>query len=65
MLDLLNLKNAYIGTIGFHLDKENRKLPNTTPDIYLLYELLLEAKEAKARAVVMECSSIALCEYVV
>ena len=62
MLDLLGLKNAYIGTIGFYLDKEKRKLANTTPDIYNLYNLLLEAKEAKARAVVMECSSIALNE---
>ena len=62
MLDILGLKNAYIGTIGFHLGKEQRKLTNTTPDIYNLYNLLLEAKEAGARAVVMECSSIALKE---
>ena len=62
MLDLLGMKNAYIGTIGFYLDKEQRQLKNTTPDIYELYNLLLEAKEAKARAVVMECSSQALDE---
>ena len=62
MLELLGLKNAYIGTIGFYLGKEKRVLKNTTPDIYELYNLFLEAKEAGARAVVMECSSQALDE---
>ena len=62
MLNLLGLKNAYIGTIGFYLDKEKRPLNNTTPDIYELYNLFLESKEAGAKAVVMECSSQALDE---
>ena len=32
MLQELNKKAAYIGTIGFYLNDEIRELPNTTPD---------------------------------
>ena len=61
LLTNLNIKNAYIGTIGFYMDSKLVKvLPNTTPDILLLYNLILEAKELGAKVIVMEVSSHAL-----
>lgn len=59
-LNKLNIKCAYIGTIGFYLDKKVRNLNNTTPDILEIYELLLECVENEVEYVVMECSSQAL-----
>ncbi len=61
MLTKLGVKNAYIGTIGFYINSEFiRELPNTTPDILLLYNLILEAKELGVKVIVMEVSSHAL-----
>ena len=56
-----NIKNAYIGTIGYYINsKFIRELPNTTPDILLLYNLILESIENDVRVIVMEVSSHAL-----
>lgn len=61
MLTLLNIKNAYIGTIGYYINNEFiRELPNTTPDILTLYNLILEAKEKNVDVIVMEVSSHSL-----
>ena len=60
MLKELNKKAAYIGTIGFYLNDEIRKLPNTTPDILSLYKLIMEAKEKEVEYIIMEVSSHAL-----
>ena len=61
MLNKLGSKTAYIGTIGFYLPNENFiELPNTTPNILDLYELLLTAKENGCKNVIMEVSSHAL-----
>ncbi len=60
ILSLLGKKCAYIGTIGFYYGNVKRKLNNTTPDIDLLYEMLLEAKEYGCEYIVMEVSSHAL-----
>ena len=61
MLNKLGSKTAYIGTIGFYLpDKDFKELPNTTPNILDLYELLLEAKQNNCVNVMMEVSSHAL-----
>ncbi len=61
LLNLLGSKTAYIGTIGFYLpDEDVRELPNTTPNILDLYELLLEAKSKGCKNVMMEVSSHAL-----
>ena len=60
MLNKLGVKCAYIGTIGFYLGKEYRVLNNTTPDVDLLYEMFLEAKEKGCTHVVMEVSSHSL-----
>ena len=59
-LNKLGIKCAYIGTIGFYLDKKIKPLNNTTPDILEIYELLLECVDNKIEYVVMECSSHAL-----
>ena len=60
MLNKLGLKTAYIGTIGFYYGDTIKALNNTTPDVDLLYEMLLEAKENDCKCVVMEVSSHAL-----
>lgn len=60
ILTLLGKKCAYIGTIGFYCGNIKRKLNNTTPDVDLLYNMLLEAKENDCEYVVMEVSSHAL-----
>ncbi len=59
-LNKLNIKCAYIGTIGFYLDKKIKELSNTTPDILEIYEMLLECVANNIEYVVMECSSHAL-----
>lgn len=57
LLNKLGNKTAYIGTIGYYIDTKQRSLANTTPDICLLYELLLDAKEKGCKTIVMEVSS--------
>lgn len=57
----LNRKVAYIGTIGFHLNgKMVKELPNTTPDVLEMYNLLYECIDNGVEFVVMEVSSHAL-----
>lgn len=61
MLNKLGSKTAYIGTIGFYIpDEEFVEIPNTTPNILDLYELLLTAKSKGCKNVMMEVSSHAL-----
>lgn len=57
----LGKKVAYIGTIGFYMDGEKiSDLPNTTPEINDLYEMLLYAASNEIEYVIMEVSSHAL-----
>lgn len=60
MLNKINLKCGYIGTIGFYIKDKIKNLNNTTPDILDIYELLLECYEKKCKYVIMEVSSHAL-----
>ena len=61
LLNKLNSKTAYIGTIGFYIPGEDKiELPNTTPNILDLYELILTAKEKGCLNIMMEVSSHAL-----
>lgn len=61
ILNKLNDKTGYIGTIGFYLPNEDFiELPNTTPNILDLYELLLQAASKGCKNVMMEVSSHAL-----
>ena len=59
-LNLAGIKCSYIGTIGFYLEKDIKKLNNTTPDICDLYEMIIESINCGCKAVVMEVSSHAL-----
>jgi len=60
MLNKLGVKAAYIGTIGFYLDGEVKELNNTTPDLYDLYEMFVEAAEKDVEVIAMEVSSQAI-----
>lgn len=60
ILNDLGIKCAYIGTIGFFYGNTKKELNNTTPDIDLLYDMLLESYENECQYVVMEISSHAL-----
>ena len=57
LLNKLGKKCAYIGTNGFYIDKFVRKLPNTTPEIIDIYELLIESKNNGCEYVCLETSS--------
>ena len=60
MLCKLGVKAAYMGTIGFYYNDKKIVLNNTTPDILTLYNLILEAKDAGIKTIVMEVSSHSL-----
>lgn len=60
ILNKLNIKACYIGTIGCYIDKDIIELNNTTPDILELYNLLINAKNMGCKVVVMEVSSHSL-----
>ena len=56
-LNNLGYKCAYIGTIGYYLDKKVYDLPNTSPDICDLYEMIIEAYEKGYKYISLEVSS--------
>ena len=57
-LNELGCKCAYIGTIGFYVNKELIcPLPNTTPDACDLYDLIVRAHDMGCKAVALEVSS--------
>lgn len=60
LLNRLGVKAAYMGTIGFYLPESNRPLANTTPDLYDLYDMLVEAANDECEVIAMEVSSQAL-----
>ena len=58
LLNELGEKTAYIGTIGCYIPgEEAMELPNTTPNILDLYELLLNCLSKGVQTVAMETSS--------
>jgi len=57
LLNKLGIKCGYIGTNGFYIDKFIKKLPNTTPEIIDIYELLIECKNNGCKYVCLETSS--------
>ena len=56
-LNKLGIKCAYIGTLGFYTLEEKRELTNTTPNLYEIYDMLLECASKDYEYVVMEVSS--------
>jgi UDP-N-acetylmuramoyl-L-alanyl-D-glutamate--2,6-diaminopimelate ligase len=60
MLNLLGKKCAYIGTIGYYLDKKICSLANTCPDTCDLYDYIINAYDLGYRYVALEASSVGL-----
>ena len=56
-LNMLNIKCAYIGTLGFYNLEYKQELNNTTPDILDIYEMLLYCAKSNYQYVAMEVSS--------
>jgi len=56
-LNKLNKKAAYIGTVGFYKQSKVCDLPNTSPALCDMYEMLVDCYETGYRYVVMEVSS--------
>ena len=57
MLNKLNNKCAYIGTIGYYLENKVCSLPNTSPDICEMYDMIINAYDNGYKNIVMEVSS--------
>jgi len=57
MLNKLNIKCGYIGTIGYYLEDKVYNLSNTSPDVCEIYDMLVNAYENGYKTVVMEVSS--------
>lgn len=60
MLLKLNKNAAYLGTIGYYNKDKFIEVGNTTPDIVILYNILMEAVKDNVEYLVMEVSSHAL-----
>ncbi len=60
LLNKLNNKAMYIGTLGIYDDKYYRALDNTTPDCDILAEEFYKAVKRKTKYVIMEVSSHSL-----
>lgn len=56
-LNLCGLKSAYMGTVGFYIEEKIKDLPNTTPDIIDIYDMIITAYEHGCKNVVLEVSS--------
>ena len=55
-LNNIGIKCAYIGTLGFYME-DSLDINNTTPNLYELYNMLIECKKNNYEYVVMEVSS--------
>ncbi len=62
LLNKMGIKTAYIGAVGFYLPDKNRPLVNTNPDLYDLYEMIVEAVNEECEIVTIEVNSRALDE---
>lgn len=56
-MNILGIKCAYIGTIGFYINGKIKDNINTTPDILTLYHMLTKCVKENVKYVVMEVSS--------
>lgn len=60
LLNSNSFKCAYIGSLGFYLEKKIKDLKNVTPDLYELYDLISEAVDEDYSYLVLELSDIGL-----
>ncbi len=56
-LNLSGMKTAYTGTVGFYIEEKVKDLPNTTPDIIDVYEMIITAYNSGCKNIVLEVSS--------
>lgn len=56
-LNKLGKKCCYIGTVGYFLDGKVSDLPNTTPEVTEIYDMLINAYENGFKYAVIEASS--------
>ena len=56
-LNLSGSKTAYIGTLGYFIEKKERSLFNTTPDILEIYNMIVTAYNRGCKNVIIEISS--------
>jgi UDP-N-acetylmuramoyl-L-alanyl-D-glutamate--2,6-diaminopimelate ligase len=56
-LNKLGIKCGYIGTIGYYLGEKVSDLPNTSPDVCDMYELLINAYDNGYKFMTIEASS--------
>ena len=56
-MNIVGIRCAYIGTIGFYMNGKMHDNTNTTPDILSLYHMLIECVRNDIEYVVMEVSS--------
>jgi len=61
-LNKMGTKCSMIGTLGFYMDNKVCSLPNTCPDMALLYEYIIESYNNGYKCVVIEASSQGLDE---
>ena len=60
ILNKLDIRCGYIGTIGFYIDNKISDLANTTPDMLDLYNMIDKCIDEHCKYVVIEVSSQAL-----
>ena len=56
-LNKMGIKCGYIGTIGYYLGEKVSDLPNTSPDVCDMYELLINAYDNGYKFMAIEASS--------
>lgn len=56
-LNKMDKKCCYMGTVGYFLDKKIFDLPNTTPEVTEIYDMLIRAYDEGYRYAVIEASS--------
>ena len=56
-LNKLGYKCGYIGTVGYYLDGKVSDLPNTSPDICEMYDMIVNAYENGYKYMALEASS--------
>ena len=56
-LNRMDKKCCYIGTIGYYRDKKVGDMPNTTPEVTEIYDMLINAYDEGYRYAVIEASS--------
>ena len=57
LLNNLNSKTSYLGTLGFYINEKKEKTKETTPDIYELYEYINRSIDEECENIIIELSN--------